>query len=132
MAIALRGLRPEVRNAAEWCLQVAQLNGIPVTVTSATRTWQEQSALRARYERCLARGPVRPDNPDRECRYPANKPGDSAHQFGLAFDSYTPPEYSDVWAYVRRLVGFYVPDHDLPHAEVPGWREYVRPFLRGA
>ena len=56
-------------------------------------------------------------------------PGDSAHQYGLAFDSSfaadVKPQLMPLWVQVRRAVGFRVPDNDEVHAEVNGWREIV-------
>lgn len=123
MSIQLRGLDPAVRAYAQWCLDVAALYKVPVTVTSGLRSWAEQTALRARYEACLARGePVEPSNPNSACRYPANQPGDSAHNFGWAWDSWVEEPYRAWWTAVRQYAGFRVPSHDWIHAEVPDWR----------
>lgn len=122
----LAGLHPEVRGAAELCLSWAVYYRLTVTVTSGLRTLQEQKALRERYERCLAQGEkVYPGNPNAACRYPANRPGDSAHNFGLAWDSDVPDNQMWAWTYLRRYAGFHVPDNDPVHAEVPNWRNYV-------
>lgn len=124
--IALRGLHPLVREHAELAMSWAAYYGLTVTVTSGLRTMQEQAALRQRYERCLAQGQkVWPGNPDAACRYPANRPGDSAHNYGLAWDSSVPPEQQWAWTYLRSYAGFYVPENDPVHAEVPNWRNYV-------
>jgi len=129
VSIALRGLHPEVRARADAALQWAGYYRIPVTVTSGHRTWAEQEKLRARYERCLARGErITPANANPECRYPANEPGDSAHNWRLAWDSWVPAPYVDAWKAIRRYVGFAVPDVDVVHAEVPGWRAFT-PYL---
>lgn len=126
MSISLRGLNPTVRAAAERALAWAAFYKIPVTVTSAARPWAEQEKLRARYEACLSRGErVYPGNPDPACRYPANRPGESAHNYGLAFDSSVPPEWLPAWTWLRRAAGFAVPENDPVHAEVPSWRQYV-------
>ena len=132
MAISLRGLDPAIREAAEWCLAVASYYKVPVTVTSASRAWAEQEQLRARYEGCLARGEqVYPGNPDPACRFPANRPGDSAHNYGMAWDSWVPEAYRSWWTYVRELAGFRVPGNDWVHAEYPDWRNYL-PLLKRA
>lgn len=124
--ISLRGLDPTVRRVAEVVLGWASYYKIPVTVTSAARAWDEQTKLRARYEACLARGErVWPGNANPDCRYPANRPGDSAHNYGLAFDSTVPEQWWPAWTWLRRAAGFAVPDSDRVHAEVPGWRAYV-------
>lgn len=122
MAISLRGLHPAVRPAAQWTLDVAAHYNVPVTVTSTLRTWNEQRALRARYEKCLREGRFPGPGP---CRFPANRPGDSSHNYGLSFDSTVPDHLMDWWAHVRRLAGFHVPVNDKIHAEVPNWRQYV-------
>lgn len=125
MAIALSGLHEALRPAAEWCLKVADLNGIPVTITSVVRGWAEQTRLRAQYEGCLARGEeISPANPDARCHYPANQPGDSAHNYGLAWDSWTPAEHMADWITIREMAGFRVPENDHVHAELPNWRAY--------
>lgn len=118
----LSGLNPTVRQAAEWCLAVADYYRIPVTVTSGYRSLQEQGRLRTNYERCVASGRFG-QGPD--CRYPANKPGESAHNYGLAFDAVVPPEYQEAWDYIRRYAGLRVLPNDRPHAEYPEWHRYV-------
>jgi len=123
VSIALRGLDPAIRPAAQWCLDVAAHFKVPVTVTSGTRAWAEQQQLRDRYEACLARGEqVYAGNPNPACRFPANKPGDSAHNFGLAWDSWVPEPYRSWWVQVRAYAGFRVPANDWVHAEYPDWR----------
>jgi len=132
--IQLAGLHPAVRERAELTLRYAALYKIPVTVTSTYRGWADQDRLRKRYERCLARGEeVQPGNANPGCRYPANEAGDSAHNWRLAFDSWVPAPYIEIWKAIRRWAGFTVPDGDTIHAEVPGWRAYTPylPFQRG-
>ena len=119
----LAGLHPQVREAAAWTLDVADYYGVPVTVVSGYRSRTEQLRLRRNYEQCLASGRFG-KTPD--CKYPANRPGFSAHEYGLAFDSTVAPELWDWWKYVREYAGFHVLPNDLPHAEVPSWRDYVR------
>lgn len=122
MAITLRGLHPEVRQYAELAHQWANAYGINPTVTSTFRTWENQVWLRRRFERCVREGRFPGPGP---CRFPANRPGDSAHNFGLAWDSVVPPDDQPLWNAIRRAVGFRVPDNDQIHAEVPGWRDFV-------
>ena len=122
MAISLRGLHPEVREAAEATLEWARHYKIPVQVTSTFRSWEQQTKLRKNYERCLAEGRF-PSPPD--CKWPANRPGDSAHNYGLAWDSWVPDEWWWAWNWLRRYAGFHVPANDQIHAEVPQWRQYV-------
>jgi D-alanyl-D-alanine carboxypeptidase len=132
MSIHLRGLHPLVRERAELALSWATYYGLTVTVTSAYRSWAEQTRLRQSYEKCLARGErVHPGNPNPECRYPANEPGDSAHNWGLAWDSWVPAEQQWTWDYLRTYAGFRVPEHDRIHAEVPNWRDHRGQLRRG-
>lgn len=126
MSIQLRGLDPQVRERAQLALDWAAYYRIPVTITSTSRGWAEQTKLRNQYEACLAAGQtISPNNPNPACRYPANKPGDSAHNFGLAFDSWVPDGYWESWTFLREFAGFHVPDNDRVHAEVPGWRTFA-------
>lgn len=120
--LRLAGLDTSVREAAEWCLQWADYYNVPVTVNSGFRSWAEQQKLYTNYLQCLQEGAMgsRPD-----CMYPANPPGDSAHNFGFAWDSSVPDWALSWWVYVRQLAGFRVPPNDLIHAEVPNWRQYV-------
>lgn len=112
MSIQLRGLDPQVRAAAEWALSWAHFYGVEVVITSTFRSLDEQARLRRRFEAGRS-------------RFPANRPGDSAHNFGLAWDSWVPDELIPWWTHVRELAGFRVPPNDWPHAEVPGWRNFV-------
>ena len=111
--IALRGMHAELRPYAEYAHTLAEHYGITPRVASVRRSWNEQQRL---YERYLAG----------QSRYPANAPGDSAHQYGLAWDSVVDEPYKQWWVAVRRWIGFTVYDHDDPHAELPGWRAVVR------
>jgi len=109
--IALRGMDSRVRPYAEYALSLAHANGIFPQVTSTYRSWEEQIALRSRWERG-------------ESQWPANAPGDSAHNYGWAFDSVVPDHEMPLWAAIRSYVGFRVPGGDIIHAEVPDWRQY--------
>lgn len=108
----LSGLNPQLRPFADWALQVAQYYGVPVTVTSVYRSWAEQKRLRTRWEKGLS-------------KYPANQPGDSAHNYGLAWDSSVPPQFQEAWDYIRRYAGWEVLPNDVIHAQLPNWRAYV-------
>ena len=121
MAIALRGLDPDVRAAAELALSWGEFLGLKPRVTSGFRSLEDQARLRARWEAGLS-------------EFPANRPGDSSHNFGLAFDSVPQVDHihlsgqqfdaDEVWRIVRELAGFRVPENDRVHAEVPGWRRF--------
>jgi len=122
MSLALRGLHPAVRGRAEIALSWAHFFRIPVQVTSGFRSWEDQAKLRARFEGCVVAG--RFPSPG-ECQFPANRPGDSAHNFGFAWDSTVPRIYQPAWNFIREIVGFNVPSNDLIHAEVHDWRRFV-------
>lgn len=107
----LKDLHPEVKARAEIALAWADYYGVPTTVTSGVRTCAEQATLRSAF---LAG----------RSRFPANAPGDSAHQFGLAWDSVTQPAIEPWWTAVREWVGFRIPANDVVHAEVPSWRSF--------
>ena len=111
MAIALRGLDSRLRPAAEYTLQLAQQYGLSPTITSVYRSWEQQRRLRDLY---LAGN----------SKWPANRPGDSAHNYGWAFDSWVPDDEMQLWAAIRRYVGWEVFDSDIIHAQVPSWRQY--------
>jgi len=116
-----------VRSVAEWAITVARFNGINPIVTSGFRSFTEQAQLRANFERCVARG-VFPSPPN--CRFPANRPGDSSHNYGLSFDSVVPGSQLATWTAIREWVGFHVPSNDVIHGEVPGWRQWISPPRR--
>ena len=118
----LSGLNPGLRPAAQWTLDVAAHYGVPVTVTSVYRSWQSQRELYDRYRRSVEAGTFRRPG---GVQYPANRPGDSAHNWGLAWDSTVPERYQEWWNYVRRLAGFEVLPNDVIHAQLPNWRDYV-------
>lgn len=120
--IALRGLAEELRPYAEYAHAIAEYYGVTPRVASVSRSWNEQQRLYERYVACRNAGKF----PSPECPYPANAPGDSAHQYGLAWDSVVAPELQEWWNDVRRWIGFTVYDHDGPHAELPGWRAVVQ------
>ncbi|NOT31874.1 MAG: hypothetical protein HOP15_15620 [Planctomycetes bacterium] len=118
----LSGLEQDVRAAANWCLDVADHYGVTVTVVSGRRSTDEQRRLWNNYQNCLRSGNM---GRTANCKYPANPPGDSAHEYGLAWDSVVDPSLMPWWKRIRELAGFHVIAGDLPHAEVPGWRQYV-------
>jgi len=107
----LRGLDSRVRPYAEYAMQIANYYGIVPTVTSVYRSWAEQQSLRSRWERG-------------ESAFPANRPGDSAHNYGWAFDAVVPADQQSLWDQIRAYVGFEVLPNDIIHAQVPNWRQY--------
>jgi len=110
--VKLAGLHRDLRAAAQWALDVASYYGVPVNVTSVYRSWSHQQRL---YDRWKAG----------KSRYPANPPGQSAHNYGLAWDSTVDARYQDWWDAVRRYAGFEVLENDRIHAQLPSWRTYV-------
>jgi len=110
--ISLRGMDPDLRPYAEYALEIARWYGLDPVVTSVFRSWAEQYQLYLRFKAGKS-------------AWPANFPGDSAHQYGLAFDSWVEPDHQALWAAIRRYVGWYVPPGDVIHAEVPGWRDLI-------
>lgn len=111
--IQLSGLHGALRPYAEYAIQVANAYGLRPYVTSTYRTFDEQARLYSRYRAGLS-------------KYPANRPGDSAHNFGLAFDSWVPDQEMDLWTQIREAIGWRVPRNDLVHSELPNWRTYVQ------
>ena len=88
-------------------------HGISTRVTSGKRSYRRQKELHELY--LAGRGA------------PANRPGTSAHEFGMAADI-TPDRNSDyvhlhgVW----RWLGLAVPYPREPwHVEVPNWKRYL-------
>lgn len=127
--IAFRGLDPQLRPYADAAMRMAGEYGLSPIVTSVLRTMDKQRLLRDNYERCLAAGVQGTDvsfGPGLSCKWPANRPGDSAHNYGVAFDSWVPPEQMELWVAIRRHIGWHVPDNDVIHAELPNWRSYFQ------
>lgn len=108
----LSGLHPAVRARAEMALNYAQKAGVPVTVTSTYRSIDQQRKLYQNYLNGTS-------------RFPANPPGASGHNYGLAWDSVVADPYISWWVRVREAFGFRVPANDWIHAEVPSWQQYV-------
>lgn len=112
MSIQLRGLNAEIRPYAEYAVQIGHYYGLKPVITSTFRGWAEQTRLRQRYE-------------EGRSKWPAARPGNSAHNYGLAFDSWVPDDQMELWAQIRKYVGFNVPDGDIIHAAVPAWRDWI-------
>lgn len=126
--VKLAGIHPELRAHAEATVRYAQSFGLRPIITSVYRSLDFQRRLRANYELCLRRGVAGRHvslSPGLSCAYPANRPGESAHNFGLAWDSDLPAEQLQLWTEIRRAFGWKVPEGDLIHAEYPGWRTVV-------
>lgn len=113
MSIGLRGIHADLRGPAEYTLAIARFNGINPIITSVFRSWAEQARLRRRWEAGKS-------------QFPANRPGDSAHNYGLAFDAVVPADQLATWTAIRQWVGWGVPSNDVIHAELPAWRSALR------
>ena len=100
-----------MRENVRWCVDIADYYGIAVTVTSTWRSMEKQAELRAAWEAGLS-------------RWPANRPGESAHNYGLAWDSVVDERHQRLWKRIREFAGWRVPTNDIIHAEIPGWRRY--------
>lgn len=130
MTVALRGLHAALRPYADALVSYAASQGVPVTVTSVYRSLDHQQKLRANYELCVSRGLEGQSvslTPGMSCAWPANRAGDSAHNYGLAWDSVVAPEHQEFWNALRRWAGWVVPPNDQIHAEYPNWRAIVSP-----
>lgn len=124
----LAGLDSQLRPYAEAAVEFAIQNGVRPRVTSVRRTWANQAKLYANYQTCVARGLDGTGavlSPGQSCRYPANPPGHSSHQFGFSWDSVVPQEEMDWWVAVREAYGWRVPPNDRIHAELPGWEQWA-------
>ena len=56
---SLKGLHPDLRDAAEAAVAWAEQQGVTVQITSVTRTWAEQQKLYANYLACKRAGASR-------------------------------------------------------------------------
>lgn len=105
------GLEPSLVPYAEACFRMAQRLNIRPQLTSVRRNWGEQEELYANYRRGLS-------------KFPANPPGESPHQYGVAWDSSVPAVDQPMWDRIRAYYGWKLYPHDPVHAEFPNWREY--------
>lgn len=110
------GLEPVLVPYAEEAFRIAQRMNIRPRLTSVRRNWGEQEELYANYQRGLS-------------QFPANAPGDSPHQYGVAWDSAVPAVDQAAWDRIRASLGWKLYPHDPVHAEFPNWRAY-RQYLR--
>lgn len=92
-------------------MRIAQRLNIRPRVTSVRRSWGEQEELYANYQRGLS-------------KFPANPPGDSPHQYGVAWDSVVPAQDQELWDQIRSSLGWKLYPHDPVHAEFPNWRQF--------
>jgi len=97
------GLQPWLRPYAIWFYQVAEMNGLQPRITSVYRSYAKQQMLRDRWERGLSDLYAAP-------------PGQSKHQYGLAFDmvSRDNTALGNLW---KQMGGKWWPT-DYPHFEV--------------
>lgn len=126
--IQFRGLHTQLRPYADYAVKLANQYGLHPQITSVLRDMQLQAKLRKNYETCLARGEFPSDKsygPNLSCRWPANRPGDSGHNYGLAWDSWVPEDEMPLWVQIREYVGWRVAPNDVIHAELPNWRSYL-------
>lgn len=114
--LAFAGIDPRLRAHAEATVAYAAKFGIVPNIVSVRRNAGEQAKLYANYQAGLS-------------RWPAEPPGESAHQYGVAWDSTVKPEHQETWNAIRRAFGWIVPPQDIPHAHYPNWRA-VRSALR--
>lgn len=110
--IQFRGMDPRIRPYAEYAHELARWYGYDPLVVSVRRSVSEQREL---YDRYL----------EGRSRFPANPPGQSSHNYGLAWDSWVPEALQKHWTALRRWVGFEVPENDWPHAHAPSWRSWL-------
>lgn len=114
--ITLAGIDPRLRAHAEATVAYAERLGLSPVVTSVRRSASEQARLLANWKAGLNKYPVAPV-------------GQSAHQYGVAWDSTVPPDQQALWNAIRRAMGWMVPEGDIVHAEYPNWAAY-KPALR--
>lgn len=107
--LAFAGIDPRLRAHAEATVAYAESVGIKPNIISVRRNYGEQAKLYANYRAGLS-------------KWPAEPPGESAHQYGVAWDSTVKPEQQAAWNAIRRAFGWYVPEQDAPHANYPNWR----------
>ena len=126
--IALRGLHADLKPYAQYAYDLARYYGLTPQVTSVYRGMAQQARLRSNWEECQARGLYPSDASlgyGLSCKWPANRAGDSGHNYGLAWDSWVPPDQMADWVAIREWVGWTIPPNDQIHAELPDWRTYI-------
>lgn len=126
--LEFRGLHPQLQAYAEYSIKVGRHYGLNPRVTSVYRSVDHQRQLYNNFLACKAAGLAGRSvsiNPGMSCAWPANPPGRSAHNYGLAWDSVVPASQQALWNQIRRALGWHVLANDEIHAEYPGWREIV-------
>ena len=114
--MSLDSLIPELVPAARDLVRAAGAAGLQPRVTSTIRSHSEQKRL---YDRYLAG----------QSEYPAAPPGQSAHEYGWAFDMIVTPmdSLSDVGAYWEQEGGVWGGHYGDPiHFEYPGFKDALR------
>jgi len=114
MGGSINDLVPELQPWASDLLLAAGRAGLQPRITSTIRTYSEQRRL---YNRFLAG----------QAGYPVAPPGQSAHEYGLAFDMVVSPmeALADVGAYWVGNGGGWS-GRDAVHFELPGAAEWAR------
>lgn len=110
------GLEQRLIPYADAALRMGQQLGLHPQITSVRRNWAEQEKLYHDFQHGLR-------------QLPANPPGYSAHQYGVAWDSWVPDVELQLWNQVRGHFGWKLYPNDPVHAELPGW-ERVTKFLK--
>lgn len=126
MSLLTAGLATGIREAVEAAMKQAGRENMRPEITSGFRTRTRQQALYDNFLACKRRGlqgKAVTLTKGMSCLWPANPPGYSAHEYGLAFDSVVPAFQMDRWTALREAFGFRVPPNDRIHAELPNWRE---------
>lgn len=105
------GLEQALVPYADGAMEMARAYGIEPQVTSVRRNWAQQERLYADFRAGVS-------------RFPANPPGFSAHQYGVAFDSVVPDHQLALWNAIRAHFGWKLYANDPVHAEYPNWQRY--------
>jgi hypothetical protein len=105
---------PQLKPAYDALSQLVSSVGGILTLTSTIRTFREQSYLYDRYKKGLS-------------NLPANPPGFSAHEYGLAFDAVTTPRewLEDVGSVWVSWGGAYGGSRDPVHFELAGAGQFA-------
>lgn len=113
MSLSLASLADDFRPWAEWIVELAKFADSQARVTSAFRTHEKQKALYELYRQG-------------QSRYPAARPGQSAHEYGYAIDMVfgnldARDAVRNVWVQYGGNLG----NDDEVHFEFPNWRALV-------